>query len=263
MASHAIPGDTALFNALQEMRTYKSSRFLTRLERFFQQWSRRALWVAISGLGVMVLLGAVRFFAGPLPPVLKSVGLILGLLDIVAWYVMLLADAAATFAQLAIRTVRDHHDRSHFAHDLEHASRIRQYPFASIARADAWLEQEATGMERRVSVLFGKELAMVTLLTTLLTGKANEVAGSVVAFLAPTFHTSPNMVIGALVTAAGLLLVGAFRVKARVGRIAYLRYLIRLAGLGDDNSDDSANGTTPVDMPSPAPVISLADHRVG
>ncbi|UPG88338.1 hypothetical protein L2Y96_13000 [Luteibacter aegosomaticola] len=263
MASHAVRGDTTLFNALQAMQPYKSSRFLTGLERFFQQWSRRALWVAVAGLGVMMLLGAVRFLAGPLPPVLKTTGLILGLLDLIAWYVMLLADAAATFAQLAIRTVRDHHDRGHFAHDLDLASSIREYPRASIARADAWLDQEATGMERRVSVLFGKELAMVTLLTTLLTGKANEIGSAVVAHLAPTFHTTPGMVTGALCTAFVLLLIGAFRVKARVGRIAYLRYLIRLAGLGDDNSNDSANGMTALDVPSPAQVISLADHRAG
>lgn len=240
MDTHTTHSDAALFNELQGMRPYRSGQFLTTFERVLLRWSNRALWVALGGLAIALLLGAVRLVAGPLPPWLKSVVLVVGVLDIIAWYAMLLSDAAATFVQVAIRKVRDHHDRKDFVHDLDHAASIRQYPAASIARADAWLEQEGSGMERRVSILFGKELAMVTLLTTLLTGKANEVAGSVVTFLAPAFHTSANVVLGALVSAFALLLVGAFRVKARVSRFAYLRYLIRLAGMKDDSASANA-----------------------
>lgn len=174
-----------LFNKLQTMRPYVSSSLFTRLEQLCVRLSRWCMVGGISGFVVMLALAGLHFLVGPLPPWLRTTGLLVCIFTVVAMYGMLFSEAATTLLQVASNKVRDHHERGNFAHDLGLAEKIRRYPAWAIARADAWLDQQATGMERRVSVVFGKELAMVTLLTTLLTGKANEVWSSVVGFLAP------------------------------------------------------------------------------
>ncbi|MGN6094275.1 MAG: hypothetical protein ACTHOL_18140 [Luteibacter jiangsuensis] len=230
------------------MRQYRPSQFLTSLERTLQRWSHHAFVFALAGAAVVLSLGALRFLTSPLPPWLRTGGLVLGVVDILAWYAMLSGEAAAALVQVINRKVRDHHDRQSFDHDMALASIVRQYPVASIRHTDRWLEQQTGGMERRVSLLFGKEIAFITLLTTLLTGKANEVAGTTVAFLAPVFHTTPEMVIGALCTGVVLFVVGAFRVKARAADFGYLRYILRLAS--EDRGDDASPAITPDASPA-------------
>lgn len=254
--------DSVLFSELQTMRPYASAAFVTELEKLCMRVSH---WFTLAGIiGFVIVLGiaAIRYITGPLPPWLKTTGLVIGVLDILAIYGMLLSEAVATFLQVANNKIRNHHEQANFGHDLQLASLIRAYPEVTIARADAWIEQQGTGMERRVSALFGKELAMVTVLTTLLTGKANEVWESVTSFLAPAFHTSQLSVTGALLAALLLLVIGAFRVKARVARLAYLRYLIRLANLGESLSDIESASPEPVPALNPATPVLIRQNAM-
>jgi hypothetical protein len=263
MEERVTADDTALFNKLQTMRPYVSSLFFTRLEQLCVRLSRWCMVGGICGFVIMLALAGLHFLAGPLPPWLRTAGLLVCILTVVAMYGMLFGEAVATFLQVASNKVRDHHERGNFAHDLTLAETIRRYPAWATARADAWLDQQATGMERRVSVVFGKELAMVTLLTTLLTGKANEVWSAIVGSLAPWFHTSPGFVAGGLASALLFLVIGAFRVKARVARVAYLRYLIRLAAIDAAVPGDAVMPAAVATQPSHSqtPVVTLADQR--
>lgn len=234
-----------LFDDLLTVRPYRSIEKLTQLEKWFQRASRYSLISALIGLGMLLLFGLGKFLTGPLPPWVVTIGLVVGLLDMLAWYGMLISDAVATFLQVVHRKVRDHHSLGSFKHDVEIAARIATYPKPVVAQSDAWLEDQAGGIDRRVSLFMGKELAIFGLLTTLLTGKANAAFETVVGFLAPTFRTSPNHVVDGLVLALVLMVMGAFGVKARVARYSYVRYLIRLsASIREEREGDGSE--TPV-----------------
>jgi hypothetical protein len=155
----------------------------------------------------------------------------------------------ATFIQVMYRRVRNHHDRASFDHDTGLASRIGSYPEADVAQVDAWYEERARGMDRRVSMVFGREVAILGLLITVLSGKAQEASNAIVNFLAPLFRTTPTHVVEAMVVALILLIVGAFGVKSHVARCTYIRYLIRLSAFRRGRQDCAAN---PVATPRPA-----------
>ncbi|MET4675858.1 MULTISPECIES: hypothetical protein [unclassified Luteibacter] len=256
-----------LFDDLLTVRPYRSSEKLTQLEKWFQRASRYSLLAALVGLGIVLLFGLGKFLTGPLPPWAVTIGLAVGLLDVLAWYGMLISDAVATFLQVVHRKVRDHHSRGSFKHDMAIAARLATYPKPAVAQADAWFEDESGTIDRRISLFVGKELAIVGLGFTLLTGKANEAYAGLVAFLAPTFRTSPTHVTEALILAFFLMIMGAFGIKARVARYAYVRYLIRLSASireereGDGSETPVAASAPPEQPPVSGAAVALSDHR--
>jgi membrane protein implicated in regulation of membrane protease activity len=218
-----------LFDELLSIRAYRPSAKLTALEQFFQRLSRRSLIVALGLLGLALLMAACKVLWPMLSGWFTTAAALVLLVDVLAWYAMLLSDAVATLIQVMYRRVRNHHDRASFDHDTELADRIGSYLEVDVAQVDAWYEERAHGMERRVSMVFGREVAILGLLITVLSGKTQEASNIIINFLAPSFRTTPTHVVEAMMAALILLIVGAFGVKSQVARCAYIRYLIRLS----------------------------------
>lgn len=255
----------ALFGDLLTIRRYRSSGKLTTMERWFQGSSRKFLAVGLASLAVLLVIAVVRFFVGPLPPWLVTVALLMAIFSTLAAYGFLLSDAVVSLLQVAHRRVREHHDRGSFKHDEEIAARIATYPKPVVSQVDAWFEEQSGGMGRRVSLFMGKDVAILGLAITLLTGKANDAFTALVGFLAPSFRTSPTHVAQGLILALALMIIGAFGVKAREGRYTYIRYLIRVSDSLRD-LDEGNNGAAPTAAPSPelpeaSTVAALVNHR--
>lgn len=226
-----MKSNTSLFDEVLGFRPYHSSSSLTKAERWIQQISRWLMFIAAGLFGLVLLMALGKVLFGQLPDWLTLLVLLMLVLDLLAAYLMLISDAVVAVLQVVSRKIRQHHDRSSYAHDLSLADRITTYPEVEVRQVDIWLGARVDGMERRMALILGRGFAIFGLVGFLASDSLQKSVMAAAEFLAPTFKTTPEHMVAGGVVALILLLIGAVGARVRASWCRYVRYLIQLSRL--------------------------------